>query len=59
MGEKAGFLPYPEEFETICIQHYKQFAKKHHNQLVDPRTPIVMSNLIRGKDISGKQVWRM
>lgn len=56
MGEKEGFLPFPEEFETICIHHTKNLTdkiKKERNQFV---TPIVTSNLVKGDEVGGKQV---
>lgn len=56
MGEKEGFLPYPEDFETICIHHTKELTKRIQKEKAQFVTPIVMSNLVKGEEMGSKQV---
>lgn len=56
MGEKEGFLPFPEEFDTICIHHTDKLTAKIRNERQEFITPIVMSNLVKGELKDGKQV---
>lgn len=56
MGEREGFLPYPEEFETICIHHTKELTMRIQKERSQFITPIVMSNLVKGGKIGSKQV---
>lgn len=59
MGEKEGFLPYPGEFETLCIHHTKELTKKIKNARPEFVTPIIMSNLTKREEICNKQVFKI
>lgn len=47
MGAKAGFLPYLEEYDTICVHHTKVLNKSAHIDKCLFMPPIVASNFCR------------
>lgn len=57
MGEKQGFLPFPDDFETLCIHHAKKVKKDSQTTRCSFIDPIILSNFIKYDAKGDTQVW--
>lgn len=56
MGESQGFLPYPDDFETLCIHHVKLVKNNIHNKRNCLTEPIILSNFVKDDSNGNSQV---